>query len=153
MDEIDDIVNNSEFNANQLLDGTGGTGGVFQFQVGAEATETFSTNALDASALVGLTFDVSDATNATAEITNIDGYVDTVSSLLSNIGDDQKRLSFKQENLQTSITNYESAKSRIADADFAKEQMEITKLQILQQTGLSSMAQSNAGPQAVLSLL
>ena len=151
--EIDDIINNAEYNGNQLLDGTGGTGGAFQFHVGAEAAETFTTNAIDASALVGLTFDVSDATNATAEITNIDGYVDTVSSLLSNIGDDQKRLSFKQENLQTAITNYESAKSRIADADFAMEQMEITKLQILQQTGLASMAQSNAGPQAVLSLL
>ena len=151
--EIDDIINNSEYNSNQLLDGTGGTGGAFQFHVGAEAAETFTTNAIDASALVGLTFDVSDATNATAEITNIDGYVDTVSSLLSNIGDDQKRLSFKQENLQTAITNYESAKSRIADADFAMEQMEITKLQILQQTGLASMAQANAGPQSVLSLL
>ena len=151
--EIDDIVGNSEYNGNQLLDGTGGTGGAFQFHVGAEAGETFTTNAIDASALVGLTFDVSDATNSTAEITNIDGYVDSVSSLVSNIGDDQKRLSFKQENLQTSITNYQSAKSRIADADFAMEQMEITKLQILQQTGLASMAQSNSGPQAVLSLL
>ncbi len=150
--EVDDIINNSEFNSNQLLDGTGGTLGAVQFHVGAEASETFTTNAIDASALVGLTFDVSDATNSTAEITNIDGYVDTISSLLSNIGDDQKRLSFKQENLQTSITNYESAKSRIADADFAMEQMEIVKLQILQQTGLASMAQSNSAPQSVLSL-
>ena len=151
--ELDDIVNNTEYNSNQLLDGTGGTAGVFQFQVGAEATETFSSNALDATAVVGLTFDVSTAALATGEITNIDGYVDAVSALMSNVGDDQKRLSFKQENLQTSITNYEAAKSRIADADFAMEQMEITKLQILQQTGLASMAQANAGPQSVLSLL
>ncbi len=150
--EINDIVNNAEFNGNQLLDGTGGTLGAFQFHVGAEAAETFTTNAIDASALVGLTFDVSTAATATGEITNIDGYVDTVSSLVSNIGDDQKALSFKAENLQTAMTNYESARSQIEDADFAKEQMEIVKLQILQQTGLASFAQANAGPQAVLSL-
>lgn len=151
--EIGDIISNAEFNGHKLLDGTGGTGGAFQFQVGAEGTETYTTSAIDASALSALAFDVSDATNAAAEVDNVDGYIDTVSALVSAIGDDQKRLTFKSENLQTSMTNYESAKSRIADADFAKEQMEIVKLQILQQTGLASVAQANAGSQSVLSLL
>ncbi|MEP0548532.1 MAG: flagellin [Rhodothermales bacterium] len=39
------------------------------------------------------------------------------------------------------------------DADFAKEQMEIVKLQILQQTGLATLAQSNSASQSVLSLI
>ncbi|MEO0557950.1 MAG: flagellin, partial [Bacteroidota bacterium] len=44
-----------------------------------------------------------------------------------------------------------AARSRIEDADFAKEQMEIVKLQILQQTGSAMFAQANAAPQSVLS--
>ena len=56
-------------------------------------------------------------------------------------------------NLTTSMNNYEAARSRIADADFAKEQMEIVKLQILQQTGTASLAQANSAPQSVLSLV
>ena len=79
--------------------------------------------------------------------------ISTVASRLSSIGDYQKRLSFKMDNLNTSMTNYEAARSRIADADFAKEQMQIVKLQILQQTGTASLAQANAAPQAVLSLM
>ena len=51
------------------------------------------------------------------------------------------------------MNNYEAARSRIADADFAREQMEIVKLQILQQTGTASLAQANSAPQAVLSLI
>ena len=49
------------------------------------------------------------------------------------------------------MNNYDSARSRIEDADFAKEQMEIVKLQILQQTGSAMFAQANAAPQSVLS--
>jgi flagellin len=50
------------------------------------------------------------------------------------------------------MTNYEAARSRIEDADFAKEQMEIVKLQILQQTSTAMLAQANTAPQSVLSL-
>jgi flagellin len=77
----------------------------------------------------------------------------TLSAQLANIGDSQTRLTFKQENLQVSMTNYEAARSRISDADFAKEQMELVKLQILQQTGTAALAQANAAPQSILSLI
>jgi flagellin len=97
--------------------------------------------------------DVSDNANAKATIANIDAAIDTVNSAVSSLGDSQARLSIKQDNLDTSMTNYEAARSRIQDTDFAKEQMEITKLQILQQTGIGSLAQANAGPQSVLSLI
>ena len=90
--------------------------------------------------------------SASASIATVDAAINQVSEQLANIGDSQKRLSFKQDNLQTSMTNYEAARSRINDADFAKEQMELIKLQILQQTGTAALAQANAAPQAVLSL-
>ena len=99
------------------------------------------------------TMSVSSHANASASIAKLDTAVSTISQRMASIGDAQKRLSFKSENLQTSMTNYDSARSRIADADFAKEQMNIVKLQILQQTGTAGLAQANAGPQSVLSLL
>jgi flagellin len=97
--------------------------------------------------------DVGTTAEAATTLTNIDAAIKKVSESVASLGDAQSRLSFKQTNLQTSMTNYEAARSRIADADFAKEQMEIVKLQILQQTGTASLAQANVAPQSVLSLL
>ena len=91
--------------------------------------------------------------NATASIATVDAAIKGVSDMVSSLGDSQSRLSFKANNLQTSMTNNEAARSQIEDADFAKEQMEIVKLQILQQTGIASLAQANSAPQGVLQLL
>ena len=97
--------------------------------------------------------DVSDATNAGAAIATIDGAISAVADAVANLGDAQSRLSFKETNLQDAMNNYEAARSNIADADFAREQMQIVKLQILQQTGTAALAQANVAPQSVLSLL
>jgi len=155
--EINDITGNTEFNGHNLLDATGGDGaGAFSFQVGAGSADTFAVDlsgVLTDDASLGIdALDVSDAANAGTSIDSIDAAIETVSGYLSSIGDSQKRLSFKADNLETSKTNYESARSRIEDADFAQEQMNIVKLQILQQTGTASFAQANSAPQAVLSL-
>ena len=96
--------------------------------------------------------DVTSAGSAGTTLTHIDAAIQTVANAVSDIGDSQKRLTYKAQNLAVSMNNYEAARSRIADADFAKEQMEIVKLQILQQTGTAALAQSNVAPQAVLSL-
>ncbi len=100
-----------------------------------------------------LALDVTSNAKANTSLSSIDTAIASVSSELGNIGDSQKRLTIKQDNLSTSMSNYEAARSRIVDADFAKEQMQIVKLQILQQTGTSSLAQANSAPQSVLSLL
>ena len=86
-----------------------------------------------------------------AALNTIDAAIKSVNETAAGLGDVQNRLDFKSQNLETSMNNYEAANSRIADADFAKEQMEIVKLQILQQTGSAMFAQSNAAPQSVLS--
>ena len=152
--EIDTISTNTKFNGKGLLDGTyAGTGA--NFQVGDTATEKFSVSlsTMSSTSLSIGTLAVGTAASAQASITSVDNAIQTLSNKLGTLGDKQKRLTFKQENLTTSMNNYESARSRIADADFAKEQMEIVKLQILQQTGTASLAQANSGPQSVLSLI
>jgi flagellin len=115
----------------------------------AADTNTFS---IAATAVTGGLI-VNSHENASAAIATVDAAINTVSEQLANIGDSQQRLTFKQENLQVSMTNYEAARSRINDADFAKEQMELVKLQILQQTGTAALAQANSAPQAILSLI
>ena len=160
--EIDDIANNADFNGVNLLDGNTTT---LSFQVGAGTTggDVFEVTALSEAftsanlsvATGDIDVDVANA-GATAladSIGLIDSAIDTVSGQLAAIGDAQNRLSFKQQNLATSTDNYQAAKSRIMDADFAKEQMEVVKQQILQQTGTAALAQGNAAPQSVLSLI
>ncbi|TQE91883.1 MAG: flagellin, partial [Spiribacter salinus] len=159
--EIDDIASNADFNGVNLLDGST-TSLSFQVGAGTAGGDTFAVTALSggfgAATLSVSTGDIdveADPGSGTLNgaIGAIDTAIDTVSERLAGIGDAQNRLSFKQQNLATSTDNYEAAKSRIMDADFAKEQMEVVKQQILQQTGTAALAQGNAAPQSVLSLI
>jgi flagellin len=90
------------------------------------------------------------ATNALAVI---DGALDTVSSLRGSLGTLQNRLDYSVSNLMK-VTEYTtSARSRIADADFAAETSRLAKAQVLQQAGASMLAQANASTDTVLQLL
>ena len=82
----------------------------------------------------------------------IDDAISGVSKAVSNLGDAQNRMSFKLDNLKTAKVNNEAARSQIEDADFAFQQVQLAKQQILQQSGTSALAQANAAPQSVLSL-
>ncbi|MTI88642.1 MAG: flagellin [Balneolaceae bacterium] len=86
-------------------------------------------------------------------ISSIDSAIDSMSNRVNDIGIAQSSLSVREETLSESISANESAKSRIMDTDFAKEQSNSVKLQILQQTATSSLAQANMGPQSVLGFL
>ena len=85
-------------------------------------------------------------------ITVLDTAIKSLAKTIQQVGDDQARLSSKEESLSLGISNTEATRSRIEDADFAKEQMNMMKLQILQQTAVSAFTQSNSAPQVVLSL-
>lgn len=82
----------------------------------------------------------------------LDNAIADVSEALSYIGSVVNRLTYQESTLTVAQTNTEAARSRIEDADMAFEQLESTKLQILQQTSSAMLAQANSGPQAILSL-
>ncbi|MBE7444556.1 MAG: flagellin [Planctomycetia bacterium] len=82
----------------------------------------------------------------------IDNAISDISEALSYIGSVVNRLSYQETSLTVAKTNTEAARSRIEDADMAYEQLNATKLQILQQTASSMLAQANSGPQSILSL-
>ena len=76
-----------------------------------------------------------------------------MNSKVNEVGVHQRSLSSKEENLTQAITANSAAQSRIMDTDFAKEQSNSIRLQILQQTATAALSQANMGPQAVLGFL
>ena len=121
---------------------------------GAAAGGAISATAATTSGQGALTF----ATTATSAdfrsfLSSVDSAIDEMSNRVNDIGITQSSLSVREETLSESISANESAKSRIMDTDFAKEQSKSVKLQILQQTATSSLAQANVGPQSVLGFL
>jgi len=97
--------------------------------------------------------DVSTFEGAQAAISAIDNALDTVSRQRSELGALQNRFESTVSNLQITSENLTAANSRIKDADFAAETAELSRTQVLQQAGISILAQANQRPQQVLSLL
>jgi len=83
----------------------------------------------------------------------IDDAIEAMADRVNQIGVTQSSLSLREVTLSQAVTANSSAASRIMDTDFAKEQSESVRLQILQQTAVSAMAQANNGPQSVLGFL
>jgi flagellin len=128
-------------------------------QIGANEGQTtdISVDAMDATAL-GLQTDgvnISVMTNqaASESITTINDALSTVSTQRAKLGAVQNRLEHTIKNLDTSAENLQASESRIRDVDMAKEMMNFTKNNILQQAAQSMLAQANQAPQGVLQLL
>ena len=83
----------------------------------------------------------------------VDTAIGTLNGFMNQVGIDQRSLSNKEVNLTEAITANSAARSRIMDTDFAKEQSNSIRLQILQQTATAALSQANFGPQAVLGFL
>jgi len=86
-------------------------------------------------------------------LTDIDAAIGSMNGKLNSIGINQRSLTGKEVNLTEAITANSAARSRIMDTDFAKEQSNSVRLQILQQTATAALSQANMGPQAVLGFL
>jgi flagellin len=114
------------------------------------------TAATTASSLTGTAISaVSVATLAGANtaITSVDAALATVNSARATLGAYQNRFTSTIANIATTAENLTASRSRIQDADFAAESAQLTRGQILQQAGVAMLAQANALPNNVLSLL
>ena len=148
--EIDDIVTETTFNGDSLIDG--GYSGAFHTGEGATDELMISLGNGSSTALGIDTVNLSTAGGASAAISTASAAIDTLASRIQAVGQYKVRLGTKERTLSVAVTNAEATRSVIEDADFAKEQMEVLKLQILQQTAVSSLSQANSAPQVVLSL-
>ncbi|HOM13878.1 MAG TPA: flagellin [Rubrivivax sp.] len=154
--EIQRTLTATKFNGLEIL---GTNGGTQTFQVGANAGETIDvvTTKLDVhasiTAVTGSTSAITTALAASTALGNIDNALSLVNSERAMYGAAQSRFESVIGNLQIAVENQSAARSRIMDADFAAETANLSRSQILQQAGTAMVAQANALPQSVLSLL
>lgn len=154
--EIDDIVGETLFNNIALIDGTY-TG--ISLQTGEGTTNTLIISISQDHTTSGLSLvsgslssRVFTATGASVALSNVNAALETINNSLQGIGAKISRLTVKEGTLSIAITNTKAAKSRILDADIAQEQLQSTRLQILQQIATAQLAQANVSPQNVLAL-
>ncbi|NLD18155.1 MAG: flagellin [Tissierellia bacterium] len=181
--EIDRIALNTEFNTKKLLNGeiaitTSGTGS--EATVNGEIAITTSGTGSEATVTGGLVIhiganagqnmtlgiddmrseklgvndiNISTQSGADSAITTLDEAINKVSQQRSALGAVQNRLEHTIKNLDNAAENLQAAESRIRDVDMAKEMMELTRQNILQQAATAMLAQANMAPQTVLQLL
>lgn len=100
----------------------------------------------------GITFN-SALIMASAALSALDADLETLSTIRANWGAIQNRLEYTVSNLQNVNENIMASRSRIEDADFAKESANLARTQVLQQAGMSMLSQANQQSQQVISLL
>ena len=155
--EMQRIAESTNFNGNPLLNGKTG---VMEFQVGTHnnpTTDRLSYNAqnadvtLEALGLVGES--VATKTGAQTTLANLDGALTKINSVRADLGAMQNRMQSTINSLSISDENLSAANSRIRDADLAQEVSDMTKYNILMQSGISVLGQANQQSQAALKLL
>ncbi|HKK53451.1 MAG TPA: flagellin, partial [Myxococcota bacterium] len=151
--EISRIAAVTNFNGTQVLN----TAGTVTFQVGVDNTtnDQISVSTVDATAgTLGVSGQaVSSVSGAQAALGAIDSAIATVASLRASFGTAQNRLESTIRSIAISVENTSAAESRIRDVDFANETAALTRNQVLQQAGISVLAQANVSSQSALSLL
>lgn len=153
--QIGDIVTQTTFNGNNLLDGTDGP---FDIQTGINLNEkvtiTIGNLAAGAGGLVGVdTLTVATAGGATAALATLDTAIDKVAGERANLGAQQNRLEAAVDNLTSRVTNLDESRSRIEDADFSAESTKLAAAGILAQASTAMLAQANQSAQGVMNLL
>lgn len=156
--EVNSVFSNDTLN---LMDANGSTmttsaTTVSSFQLGYEnAADNKIAFSIGDMTLTGLSADVNVSTLSGAQtaLTTIDAAIDTLADARAEIGRTQNQFGFASANLSSTIENISASESVIRDADMAFETVAFTKNQILIQAGTAMLAQANASPQSVLSLL
>jgi len=158
--EIDRIANVTNFNGTNLLNGQSDKSEL-QFQVGIrkEANDSdrivFTPSDYDVrSSALGIEgADYSTIDGARDALDSVDGAISKAFETRAKLGAAQNKLHATVNNLSITQENLAAARSRIADADIAAETSELVRGSILQQAGISVLAQANNAPQSALKLL
>ncbi|HIA01591.1 MAG TPA: flagellin FliC, partial [Myxococcales bacterium] len=162
-DEFDDLSNEvqriakaTEFNDIALADGTTTS---LDVQVGVDSGTssqvTITLGNLSSSTLGVATGDVdlSTASGAQTAIGTIDTAIDSVNSIRADYGSVQNRLDSSIGTMTSYVESLSAASSQIMDADYAHETSEMTRLQVMQQAGVSALAQAKGMNSSVMQLL
>ncbi len=164
-EEITDMAGRTEFNTKTLATGKySTTANALFFQIGANKGQKINLQ------IGGMTStklgiqgvadfvsrwarEAAGGSKISTQLSVLDTAIKTVSDEVAKLGAKQNRLEYTSNNLQVSSENLSSAKSRIEDADMAKEMMNVTAKNVLQQAATAMLAQANQSTSQVVSLL
>ena len=153
--EIDRTFKATKFNDQAIM---GAGAGALVFQIGAnnsgdEQLTITTTNLITSVSTPVIAAGIDTLANAQGALAVLDTALGNVNTARATYGAVQNRFESVISNLQVASENTAAARSRIMDADFGAETAALTRAQILQQAGTAMLAQANAAPQSVLSLL
>ena len=145
-----------------MLDASGGaaTDGTYNFQVGANASQTISVSiskmvAGDVSgSMAGISVSaLTTSASASAAIAAIDAAIAVIDTQRSKLGAGVNQLTYAVDNLTNVSQNASASRSQVLDTDYAAASSKLAKAQIISQAATAMLAQANQQPQSVLALL
>ncbi|MDZ7283684.1 flagellin FliC [Sphingomonas sanguinis] len=160
--QVSNILFNTQFNGQKLLDGSAGTAGVVPIQAGANTNDaikmTFTDLTTDTAIngvinVVNPTTGPSSIIDPPVALEKFDAAIGRVANIRAGLGATQNRLQSAVNNLTSNVTNLTDARSRIEDTDFSAETTALAKAQILSQASTAMLSQANQSQQGVLKLL
>jgi flagellin len=148
--EFQDLL--TEIDEEASVAGLGGAELTFTVFVGSGADITGTIDQADATGL-GLSGDITSAANAATALTAVKTAVTNLGVAQGAVGTLQNTLQYRISLVQTQIVNIKAAESRIRDANIAEESANMTRFNILNQSGVAALAQANQSSASLLSLL
>jgi flagellin len=150
--QISTSLSNTKFNGVNLFDGSAGTAGVVDVQVGSQAGDTVG---LDFSAISDTTTatSVATVTDAGTAMATVDAQLKLIDTARARLGAAESRMNSVVNSLTANVTNMTDARSRIQDTDYSVETTNLAKAQILSQAATAMLAQANQTAQGVLKLI
>ncbi|HEY0043616.1 MAG TPA: flagellin [Allosphingosinicella sp.] len=150
-EQINTIIDSSEFNGTNLLKASGGS--VSALQSTDTAAATLSVANQDFGAVVtalGATF--TDAATAKTMVNNIDAQQKVVNTKLSTLGSASRKIDGQSSFVSKLSDVIEGGIGNLVDADLAKESARLQALQVKQQLGVQALSIANQAPQTITSL-
>lgn len=157
--ELTNIMDNTSFgDGTKLLEAAGKFGaGAVEFQVGASAAESLSvdvsTELGDVTTAIGTVAAFTDVASAQTQIAIVDGLIGDIGTARSTLGASMNRLDHTMNNVTNMKQNTQAAVGTLMDADFAAETSNMTKQQLLMNSGISVLSTANSTTQMIGSLL
>jgi flagellin len=149
---IGDIGLNTKFNGTSIYGSTASIS-VGSFTAITASVPTIAASATSALGLTANTHNLATAADAATAKPLITTALDSVSSIRANIGAAMQQLTAVSNSLGIQVQNFTAANSQIQDADISSEVVNLTKFQILNQSGTAALSKANQASQSVLSLL
>jgi len=157
--ELTNIMDNTSFgDGTKLLEAAGKFGaGAVEFQVGASAAESLSVDVSTelgaVTTAIGTAAAFTDVASAQAQIAIVDGLIGDIGTARSTLGASMNRLDHTMNNVTNMKQNTQAAVGTLMDADFAAETSNMTKQQLLMNSGISVLSTANSTTQMIGSLL